>query len=275
MIARGTVGALEAASVVRARWFPAALVLALGVVGLFVAVTTRESAVIGFTGYGRVLAGVVQAALLFLPLLAVFATAQTVPGARQQGVLEWYLSHPVSRAACFHALFWPRLAAVTAPVLGAVLLLGLLAAAFGQPLPLGLLAAFAVLLVGQALCFAAVGMWVGVTARSPEQALLRGLFAWLAAAALVDFVLIGVLLRWHVAPEAVFFLATVNPMQAGRVGMLAMLDPELAVLGPVGIWTVSTLGPTVAAAWGLGWPLALGILAFFGGRRSFLRGDVL
>lgn len=275
MIGRGTVGALEAASVIRARWFPAALLLAAAVVGLFLVVTTRESAVIGFTGYGRVLAGVVQAALLFLPLLSVFATAQTVPAARQEGVLEWYLSHPVSRATCFHALFWPRVAAVVAPLVGAVVALGGVAAATGQPVPASLLLAFSVLLVGQALCFSAVGMWVGVGSRTPEQALLRGLVAWLAAAALVDFVLIGVLLRWQLAPELVFVLATLNPMQAGRVGMLATLDPELSALGPVGVWTVSTLGPAATTAWGLGWPFLVALLAFLAGRRAFLRGDVL
>lgn len=275
MIARGTVAALEVASVLRARWFPTALVLAAGIVGLFVVVTTRESAVIGFTGYGRVLAGVVQAALLFLPLLAVFATAQAVPSARQQGVLEWYLAHPVTRATCFHALFWPRFAAVVAPMAGAVVVLGALAAALGQPVPLTMLAAFAGLLLGQGLCAAAVGMWVGVTARTPEQALLRGIVAWVLAAALVDFVLVGVLLRWSLPPHLIFALATVNPIQAGRVGMLAVLDPELSVLGPVGIWMVSQLGATGAAAWGLGWPALAGAIAFFGARRAFLRSDVL
>lgn len=275
MITRGTVLSLELAGVLRARWFTAAVVLAVGVVGLFITVTTRESAVIGFTGYGRVLAGVVQAALLFLPLLAVFATAQAVPAARQQGVLEWYLSHPVTRASCFHALFWPRLGAVVLPMVGAVGVLGVLAAVLGQPVPLGMLAAFGALLLGQGLCAAAVGMWLGVTARTPEQALLRGIVAWVAAAALVDFVLIGVLLRWSLPPQLVFGLATANPLQAGRVGMLAVLDPELSVLGPVGLWMVSRLGAPGAAAWGLGWPAVAGGLALLGARRAFLRSDVL
>ena len=271
----GSVFALERASVLRARWVVGAVVLALGIVGLFVGVASRESAVSGFTGYGRVLGGVVQGALVFLPLLGVFSTAQAVAAARQQGVLEWYLSHPLSRERCFSALFWPRTLAVMLPMLAAVLGLGLTAAVTGQPVPLPMLASFAVLLVGQGFCFSALGMWVGVGARTAEQALLRGLSLWVAAAALVDFVLIGVLLRWQLPPYLVFLVASLNPMQAGRVGMLAVLDPELSVLGPVGLWAVTTLGPTWTAAWGLGWPLVLGMFAWWAARRSFVGGDVL
>lgn len=271
----GSVYALERAAVLRARWVIGAVVLALGIVGLFVGVASRESAVIGFTGYGRVLGGVVQGALLFLPLLGVFSTAQAVATARQQGVLEWYLSYPLSRDRCFSALFWPRTLAVLLPMLAAVLGLGLVAALSGQPVPMGMLGGFALLLLGQGYCFSALGMWVGASARTPEQALIRGLSLWVSAAALVDFVLIGVLLRWELPPYLVFLIASLNPMQAGRVGMLAVLDPELSVLGPVGLWAVTTLGPAWTAAWGLGWPLVLGTVALLGARRSFLRGDVL
>lgn len=265
---------LEVRAVLRARWFLASVALAAALVGFFALVATRESSVIGFTGYGRVLGGVVQASLLFLPLLALFSTTQSVTGAQQQGVLEWYLSYPTTRGGCFWAMFVPRLLAVAGPATVAVLLLGGVGAVAGEGLDAGLLATFLGMLVGQSFCFAALGMWISTTARAPEQALLRGLVLWMAAAALVDFVVLGLLLRWDLPPYLVFALAGVNPVQAGRVGLLAVVDPQLGVLGPVGTWATTTLGPVATVAYGLGWPIALGAVALAAAWRAFHRRDI-
>lgn len=265
---------LEAAAVVRARWFGAAFALAGGLVLFFVALATRESAVLSFTGFDRVVTGVGLAALVFLPLLAVFSTGQVVPQARQQGVLEWYLSHPVSRSACFSSMFWPRVAAVAGPIAGVVLALGVASAMMGQPVPAATLARFFALLAGQGFCFAALGMLVSVTARSAEQALLSGLVVWMAAVALVDFALIGVLLRWDLPPEVIFAISGANPVQAARLGLLVGTDPDLGLLGPVGTWITVTLGPRATLAYALAWPLLLGGAALVTARAIFLRRDV-
>lgn len=265
---------LELHGALRARWFQAGLALALGLVGFFTVIASRESALIGFTGFGRVMTGTVQAALLFVPLLALFSTAQAVTGARQTGVLEWYLSYPNSRARCFWALLLPRVGAVLVPVVGAVLVLGAVALALGEAVPLGLLGTFLALLAGQTLCFTGLGMAVSVLARSPEQALLGAVVLWMGTAALVDFVVLGLLLRWELPPYAVFLLAGLNPVQAGRLGMLARVDPELGVLGPVGTWMTVTLGPVWTQVYGLLWPMVVGAVAVLVARRAFERRDV-
>jgi hypothetical protein len=266
---------LEAGMVRRTRWVALSVALALGLVGLFVGVAARESAVIGFTGWGRVLAGVVQASLLFLPLLATFACVGAVTGARQSGALEWLLSHPVSRGAWFWGLATPRLLAVGGPLLLAVFGLFAIAALGGNPVPVGALLSFAALLLTQTLCWSAFALLVSVLSRTPEQALLRGLTVWVAGAALVDFVLLSVLLRWDLPPGAVFAIAVLNPMQAGRVAMIAALDPQMGSLGPVGVFMLTKLGPAATQAWGLSWPAIAGGIALLAARAAFGRRDVL
>jgi ABC-type transport system involved in multi-copper enzyme maturation permease subunit len=266
---------LESAGVVRARWFLAALVVSAGLVGFFLVLASRESAVVGFTGFGRVLSGVVLASLLFIPLLAVSSTAQAVTQARSQGLLEWYLSHPVSRASCFWSMFAPRAVAVAVPVAASVVVLGGLAAILGHPLPVALLGRFTVLLVGQAFCFSALGMAVSVVSRTAEQALLAGLTLWMTTVALIDLALVGVMLRWNVPPHLVFLLAGANPVQAGRIGILAGTDPNLGLLGPVGTWIASTLGPAWTLAYALGWPILLGTVALAVAARVFSKRDIL
>ncbi len=266
---------LEALTALRARWFLAALALSAGMVGFFVLVSVRESAVLGFTGFGRVMGGVVQASLLLLPLLATLSTTQAITASQQQGILEWYLSYPNSRARCFWSLFLPRLAAVALPVIGTVLVLAVGAAIGGQAIDPMLLGVFTAVLLGQGVCFASLGMVASAVSSSPEQALLRGLLAWVTCAVLVDFVVLGLLLQWDLEPRVVFVLAGLNPMQAGRIGVLAAVEPEMTALGPVGAWAVRALGQDVVVAYGLGWPFVLGGLALGWARAAFQRRDVV
>lgn len=266
---------LESSGVLRARWFGVSFAVALGLAAFFIAMASRESAVLAFTGFGRVVTGTALAALVFVPLLSVFSTAQAVPQARQLGVLEWYMSHPTSRAALFWGIFAPRLGAILGPVLAMVGLVAAAAAAISQPLPWDLALRLLLLLSTQAFCFAALGMWISVRARAPENALLRGLVLWMATIALYDFALIGVMLRFKLLPEAVFALAAVNPVQAGRLGILAGADPDFSLLGPVGTWLALNLGSGGTLAYALAWPTLLGVGALVAARASFVRRDLM
>lgn len=266
---------LEGQAVLRARWFGVTLLLALGIVGFFLVVAARESSVLGFTGFGKVMGGVVQTSLLLVPLLAILATAQAVTAARQSGVLEWYLSQPTSRLDCFRALLLPRLGALVAPLVGVMALLALAAAVLGQPVSGALLVNFTAVLVGQAVAFGGLGIAVSALSRTPEQALLRALGLWMGAAVLLDFVLLGVMLRWELPPAVVFALAALNPMQDGRVAVLATIDPAMGAIGPVGTWALTSLGTTATLAWTLAWPFLLGLGAVVVGGRAFTTRDVL
>jgi ABC-2 type transport system permease protein len=93
------VARLDLGEVLRSRWLVACLVLYALLGGVFVLVGLRESNVMGFTGVGRVLFSLSHALVLFLPLLALLATVQSVNRARDDGSLEVFLSHPIGRGA--------------------------------------------------------------------------------------------------------------------------------------------------------------------------------
>jgi ABC-2 type transport system permease protein len=86
------------------------------------------------------------------------------------------------------------------------------------------------------------------------------LLAFVVTSALHDVLLISVLLRSSLPPQLVFALASLNPSEAARVGILTSADPELSVLGPVGFWLANTLGPSAALGAAIAWPLLLGML---------------
>ena len=58
------------------------------------------------------------------------------------------------------------------------------------------------------------------------------------------------------------------------LGLLAGADAELGVLGPVGTWLTTTLGPGGTMAYALGWPVVVAGIALAAARRGFARGDL-
>jgi ABC-2 type transport system permease protein len=132
-------------------------------------------------------------------------------------------------------------------------------------------------LVSFALSFAfiGIGLLLSALARTAERATVYALLAWLTASALHDFALIGALLRTSIPPQAVFALAALNPVEAARITMLGGIDPNLAVLGPVGFWLSNQVAPSALVAVGIGWPLVLGAVCLAGSMRLLQRMDLV
>jgi ABC-2 type transport system permease protein len=266
---------LDVADALRSRWVAASGVTYAAVFGLFIWLGLRESSVLGFTGLSRVVLNLSSAIVLVLPLVALIATSQTVVAARRSGHFELFLTQPCRRAEWFAAVVASRTAIVLAPLLlllGVALAIGTASGELG--LPLLVLRAGG---VTGALAFAYVGLGflVSVSAPNPERATVYALLVWLVGSALHDFALIGVLLSFRLEPVVVFSLAALNPMEAARLGILAGVDPELSVFGPVGFWLANTLGPMLTTLLGIGWPLLVGGAALALSRYRLNRMDLV
>lgn len=267
---------LELADALRSRWLVfTASVYAL-IFGGFVWFGVRESRVLGFTGLSRVVLNVSNAVVLAIPLVALVATSQTIVRARQSGYFELMLSQPVKRAEWFASIVASRFLVVVGPLV--VMLLGTLAAGLfteRDPMLVPMVARSLAVTIALAWAFLGVGFFVSAWSRTPERATVLALVAWLFASAIHDFALVGALLRWKLRPEAVFALAASNPVEAARIAILAGVDPDLSVLGPVGFWLANTLGPRLSLAVGIGWPLLIGTAALAAARRRLVATDLV
>lgn len=267
---------LEIAESLRSRWLAFTAVVYTLVFGVFVWLGLRESSVLGFTGMSRVVLNVANAMVLTIPLVALVSTTQSIVRARSSGFFELFLSQPVRRVEWLRAALLARLCVVVAPLV--VLLLLALAYGAGEGLqgPLvPMVLRSLVVVLGLAWAFVGVGLWISATAKSAERATVLALVAWLLAAMLHDFALIGVLLSWKLTPAFVFTLAALNPVESSRIAILGGIDPELSVLGPVGFWLANTLGPTWSMVVGVGWPVALGAIASYLAARRVVRSDLV
>jgi ABC-2 type transport system permease protein len=260
----------DMAGALRSRWLAIVALIDAALFGLFLWLGLRESAILGFTGISRVVLNVVNVTLLAVPIVVLIATSQSIVRARSTGLLEFLLSQPTRRGDWFSGLLWSRAAALLLPL--AFMLLA--AFVYGAATERGVLALARELVTGFAIvaglviAFLGLGLYISAAAPSEEKAIVWALGAWLAATALHDFALIGLLLRTRLPTEAVFFLAAVNPVEAARVALLANLDAQLAILGPVGFWIANKLGAGLALFIGIVWPTAFGIaFALFAKRK--------
>lgn len=267
---------LELAEALRSRWLLLTAAVYSLVFAMFVWLGLRESSVLGFTGMSRVVLNVANAMVLAIPLVALVATSQSVVRARTSGYFELFLSQPVRRAEWLRATLLARLVVVVAP-LGVLLLLAL-AYGLGEG-PDGALAPMVIralaVVLSLAWAFVGVGLWISSRAKSAERATVLALVAWLTAAVLHDFGLIGALLRWKLRPEIVFGLAAANPVEASRIAILSGIDPELSVLGPVGFWLANTLGPSWSLLLGIGWPALVGSVGIAFASRRLAKSDLV
>jgi ABC-2 type transport system permease protein len=270
------VARLEWAEIRRSRWalFCGGVYALLA--SVFVLVGLRESNVLGFSGMGRVLLSFAHALVLILPLLALTAMGQVINRARDDGTLELLFSHPVRRHTYFLTVTLLRAGVLVVPLVLLVVALGAVAAlAFGQQIPWGFVARTLVLSASLLVAFLGIGAAITTWVRNPTRAMLWILFAWAAGVALLDFGLIGLMLQWRLDPRAVFLIAALNPVQAVRVALLAGITPELSVLGPVGFFLSTRLGPSALLAIGIGWPLLVGVGAGWAALGRFVRGDLV
>lgn len=268
---------LELSDALRSRWVVFTTAVYGVVFAAFIWLGLRESTVLGFTGLSRVVLNVANAVVIAVPLVALVASSQTIVRARTSGFFELVLAQPCRRNDWLVAVVASRAVVVLGPLV--VLFLGTLVAsailresdAALAPLVARSLAVTAAL----AWAFLGIGLLASSLAKTPERATVYALFAWLLGAALHDFALIGALLRFRLAPSAVFALAAANPAEAARVALLSGVDPELGVLGPVGFWLANSFGPRLTLLVGAGWPVLLGTLCMLLAARRLRRSDLV
>lgn len=267
---------LEWGEVLRSRWLwlTNACYALLGAV--LVVAGMRESSVFGFTGMGRVLLSFAHLLLVVLPLLALSATTQLVPRARDDGTIELLFSHPLSRLGYLSGVALARFLALALPLVLTLVAMGAIGRAFfAEPIPWPMLWHTTSLSVSLLLCFTGVGLLVSVSTRGQAKAVVYGLLVWAVSVALVDMALLGALLQWRLHPRVVFFLASINPVQMARLGLLSGIEPDLTTLGPVGFYLAHALGAAKLFLLGTAGPACIGAAAFAWAARRFSTGDLV
>lgn len=240
----------ELRETIRNRWFIlqslafAALALALS------ALTLSGLGGVQLGGFGRTAASLINAVMLFIPLIGLSAGAAALAGERERGTLAYLLAQPVTRAEVLCGkVLGGALALAASLALGFGLAGGALAFAGGEA-PTGAylrLVGFALLL---GLGMFSLGLLISALNRKAAAATGVALFVWLALVFLGDLGVMGTSLALGLDVRETALLALLNPLQVFKLAAVLGLEATLEVLGPSGLYLVRTFGP------GLAWALA-------------------
>lgn len=264
----------DVSETLRARWYQSYIVAFGLLMALFFAFGLGDSSVMGFTGIGRILMTFIQIAMIILPIFVLVTTARTLVSDRELGVWEYLLALPIGVRSFYWGKTIGRATALTLPLSLGVLLAGGLEALRGGHVPWGAVALVAGFVGAMVVCFVGVAILLSVVAPTQEVALGSAFVVWLTSEALVDALLLGLLVKQRLPPEAVVGLALLNPLQAFRTAAVAVFDPELTVFGPISLTILETFGRGPLLAWALLWPFFLGAAAALVGAWLFVRKDI-
>ncbi len=213
----------------------AGLALALSQAGL------ASAGYAGLGGFGRTAASLVNALLLFVPLMGLSVGAGALAGDRERGTLLYLLAQPVSRAEIFFGkVVGAGLALVAALALGFGLAgLGIASAGDGNAIAYLALAAYTFLL---ALASLGIGFIISSLTRKGATAASAALIVWLALVFFGDLGLVGATLSFRPTPSTLFAMLILNPLQVFKLAAIYSLRATLDTLGAVGQYAYYEFG---------------------------------
>ena len=91
----------ELRDALRNRWFVLYTLAFMGLSLAFSYLALAGAGIVGFAGFGRTAAGLINLVLLIVPLMALTIGAQSMAGEEEQGTLSYLLAQPISRWELF------------------------------------------------------------------------------------------------------------------------------------------------------------------------------
>ena len=234
-----------------------------------------ESQIIGFVGLSRLMVTFMQISMAILPIYVLISTVRSVVGDRENSVMEYILSLPISFTSYFLGKIIGRFLIIYTPVFIALLGAVIWALITNIDVPWDLFFLYSALLASLVFFFLGLSMYISARASSQDIAVSTAFIIWLFLVAFIDLILIGIMLRMRGNPELIIGLGMLNPLQVFRTGSLILFDPALTVMGTASYYVLDTVSRTSFIIYSILYPIGLGVLFTYLGNRYFNRNDVV
>ena len=259
----------------RSRWFWAYSLLFGGFVAIMFTSGITESQIIGFVGLSRLMVTFMQISMAILPIYVLISTVRSVVGERENSVMEYILSLPISFSSYFWGKLIGRFFIIYTPVFIALLGAVIWALLTNIDVPWDLFFLYSALLASLVFFFLGLSMYISARASSQDIAVSTAFIIWLFLVAFIDLILIGIMLRMRGNPGLIIGLGMLNPLQVFRTGSLILFDPKLTVMGTASYYVLDTVNRGVFIAFSIIYPIVTGFLFAYFGNRYFNRNDVV
>jgi Cu-processing system permease protein len=233
----------ELRDALRNRWF---LLYTLAFIALSLAfsyLALAGAGMVGFAGFGRTAASLINLVLLIVPLMALTIGAQSLAGEQEKSTLAYLLAQPINRVELFLGkylgLTLSLLASLTLGFGFSGLVMALNGGGAADPGAYVQLVALAFLL---SLTMLSVGFLISALTNKAGVAVGIGLFLWLAFVFFGDLGMMGTVIALRVPIDNLFWLSLSNPLQVFKMAAILDIRATLDILGPAGIYAVQRYG---------------------------------
>lgn len=222
----------------------------------------------GVAGFGRTGASLINLILLIVPLMGLTLGALSIAGERERGTLLFLLAQPVSAAEVLIGKYLGLAFALIAALSAGFGISGLLIAWHGGVVQSDLYLALWGLTVLMVLLSLAVGFLISALARKGATAMGTALFVWLLLVFLSDLGVMGTALVLRLSVGQLLSLALLNPLQSFKLLAVLIVQGDLEILGPAGLYALRAFGDALVPfllALLVGWTvsaLALSVVIF-------------
>jgi Cu-processing system permease protein len=193
--------------------------------------------------FGRTTATLINLTLFLAPLVGVSIGAATISGERDQGTLDHLLSQPIERGEVLLGKYiglWTSL--LLATIIGFAPA-GVVVAAFAGVASFYSFLIFPLLAQLVISAMLALGLLISVKSDGRSQSQTFAILVWFVFVLAYDLLLLSSFSITKFSADILAILLLLNPIDAGRVLSILLLEPDLYMLGPAGAFLIESVGP--------------------------------
>ncbi len=259
----------------RAKWFVVYSLVFGGMIALFFIAGVTESQVMGFSGLSRLLLMYIQITIVILPIFILITTVRSISGDRDNHILEYMLSFPISLKQYYWGKIIGRFITVYLPVIFAMIIAVIYGAFKGADIPWNIFFLYTGLLFALSSSFLGIAFFISSFVKSSEVALGIAFFIWIFLLAFIDIALISLMMQERFNEGVIIAISLANPMEIFRVAAISLFDPELTVMGPVAFYILDLVSQSTFVVLSIAYPTLLGLFFAFLGYKIFKKKDLV
>jgi ABC-type transport system involved in multi-copper enzyme maturation permease subunit len=226
----------------RSKWL-VGYTLLLALLGLAVAYAGLGSAAgLSLTMFGRTTATLINLTLFLAPLVGVSLGAATISGERDQGTLDHLLSQPIERRELLLGKYLGLWTALFIATLAGFAPAGIIVAAFAGAKSFYSFLIFPLLAQLVISAMLGIGLLISVRSNGRAQSQTFAILVWFVFVLAYDLLLLSTFSVAKLSAEMLAVMLLLNPIDAGRVLSILLLEPDLYMLGPAGAYLIETMG---------------------------------
>jgi len=194
--------------------------------------------ILGMKAVGKILSSLINLSLYLIPLISLIISSISIVGDRETNYMEWLMSNPITEWEYLVGKYLGIVSSISFSTLTGFGLASWFVILFLPPEDVSKYLMLIGISLIASLVYIAVGLAISIYSGSRYQALGTSFFIWFFFIFIFDLIMMSFILSYVKSVFLSSLIAVSNPIEAIRLYMIYVIDPELTFLGFTGIGVV-------------------------------------